>query len=366
MKKMYIELLSIEKNKAFGFQEFVLNLLGYLYRNRNDLLFERVIIWSKDTETSVFNRFEDKFEIEGYSYNSYLKRFWLQTYLPIKNKLDKEDLLFSPGNFSGLFKRSQSLLVIHDLLFKRKHWMTNRLIRIQRNLLFPVSIRHAEKIIAISQFTKEDVEFYYPSSVGKIEVIYNSFNFDKFVNSNSVDGKACDYFLCVSTCADYKNLKTIMKAYMYYYKDGGKLNLVFIGRLDDKSEAGVFYNTLPDDAKKTIIFKSRISNEEMGNLYRNASCFISASLFEGLGMPVVEAMSFGLPVLLSDTEVHREVSLGKGIYFEPLNAEQLASFMSNMDFRRRDYASDIRDHYSDVNTAAKYISVINSFYKTGK
>ena len=80
-------------------------------------------------------------------------------------------------------------------------------------------------------------------------------------------------------------------------------------------------------------------------------------------MPVVEAMSFGLPVLLSDIPPHREVSLDKGEYFEPEDAEGLCAKMLNMSFEKKHYSEEVRDLFSDGNTAARYVELINSMVK---
>ena len=77
-------------------------------------------------------------------------------------------------------------------------------------------------------------------------------------------------------------------------------------------------------------------------------------------MPVVEAMSFGLPVLLSDIPPHREITMGLGEYFMPTDMKTLADKMINMDFSRRNYNKTILNVFSDDNTAAKYVSLFNS------
>ena len=358
-RRLIIDLLTLEKGKAYGFQEYVFNLLNYFHQHRNEIYYQRIIIWCRKAEVEIFEKFADKFEIEGFDCFSQLKRHWLQTYLPIKYGLDKRDLLFSPGNISGVIKKGKEVLTIHDLLYKRKKWLPSRLMRWQREILFPISIRKADKIVAISEFTKRDIEHYYPKSRGKVEVIYNSFNFRKYDGERNTE-LGCEYFLSISTNADYKNQKTILRAFEIYCKNGGNKSLVLIGRIYKGSQAHHIYCGLSEYVKGKIIWKSNISNEELGTLYRSASCFISASKFEGLGMPVVEAMSFGLPVLLSDIPPHREVSLNKGEYFESEDAEGLSNKMLNMSFERRDYDEDMRKMFSEEKTAARYVELFNS------
>lgn len=360
-ERLVIELLGLEKKKAYGFREYVFNLLDYFYNHREDIPYTHIIIWCKNTERELFSRFMEKFEIVAIPYSSYIKKHWLQTYLPIKYGLGKQDLLFSPGNISGLLKHSTEILTIHDLLFKRKDWLPNRWMRWQREILIPISIRKADRIVAISQFTRTDVERYYPVAKGKIEVIYNSFNFEKYERQETSE-IGVPYFLAISTNANYKNQKTILKAYKLYFSKGGGKKLVIVGKLNEGTEAYNVYQHLPAEVKMNIVWMSGVSNQELGALYRDASCFISASKFEGLGMPVVEAMSFGLPVLLSDIPPHREVSMNKGEYFNPSDVGTLSEKMLKMSFDKREYGIDIRTKFSEENTSAKYIELINRIY----
>lgn len=83
-------------------------------------------------------------------------------------------------------------------------------------------------------------------------------------------------------------------------------------------------------------------------------------MFEGLGMPIVGAMFFNLPVLLTDDVVFREVSLGLGQYFQPLDDVALAKlFVEKQDAKKCRYSEKIMDFYSEKNTSDKYVAIIN-------
>ena len=96
--------------------------------------------------------------------------------------------------------------------------------------------------------------------------------------------------------------------------------------------------------------------------------YVMPSLFEGLGMPVVEAMYFDLPVILSDLPVFHEVSFEKGIYFDPLDEKDLSDKMfvvQNNSFCNS-YKKQVMNMYSEQNTSHKYIELFNMLYNKTK
>ena len=115
--------------------------------------------------------------------------------------------------------------------------------------------------------------------------------------------------------------------------------------------------------KEKVFFKKHLSNADMKILFVNASMFVSASLYEGLGMPVVEALYFGLPVIISDIKIHREVSLNMAEYFPPTSSQCLCDLMiKNANLRRTKNISNdkIVSIYDKENTSMRYIQLINS------
>ena len=364
-KKLVIDLLAFEFGKSYGYQEYIYNLLEYFFDNRDRIKYEDVILVFEKRQYPYFKKYESRFLLRAFSYSSVYKRLLIQTLLPYMLNLNAEDLLFSTGNYSSLLKRSKHLLVVHDLLFFRKKLFPYTLMRIQRHLYMGRSIKLADKIIAISDFTKKDIMKHYYCSASKIEVVYNFFNFKKFGDKKLQEKH--NAFLAVCSSAFHKNTSVILKAFLKYREKGGKYLLFLVGGLKNNKELYGVYQSLPEAVKKNIKIYSHISNSELGKLYEVSNAYISASLFEGLGMPVVEAMYYDLPVILSDLPVLREVSLNRGIYFNPESYDDLSSIMYDFSTHRLSIPkmeiNEVLDKYSEKKTSGKYVEIINGMYE---
>lgn len=363
MRRLIIDALAFEYGKSFGYQEYVFNLLDYIYEYRNNIYYEKIFIVCLRQQENYFHRYVDKFIIKSYYCSSVYKRLLIQSYVPFDLKLTKKDLVLYTANYTSLFKKASYILVIHDLLFKRRELFPYKLMRLQRQFYLPISVRLADKIVAISKFTAEDIDYYYKNGGKKINVIYNYFNFKKFPELQNITKE--NYFISVCSAAYHKNTITVLKAFYKYSFKGGEYKLVLVGALKKESESYLYYNQMPDMVKEKIIIYDKIDNNLLALLYAQAKAYISASLFEGLGMPIVEAMYFNLPVILSDYPVFHEVSMDKGIYFNPLVTDDLVDKMFFIE-RNQDYSYNYKDEimkmYSENNTSRKYIDLFNDIY----
>lgn len=367
MRRLVIDAFVFEHSKSFGYQEFLFNLLDYFYCRREHILFKEIIIVCVDSQKNYFRKYADKFSLRTYNCSSKLSRMIYQSFFPFILRLRKQDLILYTANYSSLFKTCKNILVIHDLLFKRKSLFPYSLMRIQRMLYLPISIRLVNSIVAISDFTAQDIEYYYPLSANKIKVIYNYFNFKKYhLSLNPLDnGREGNYFITVCSNAIHKNTLTVFKAFELYCRMDGMFNLILVGSLDKNTELYSFLYSLPSSIRGRIFIHSKISNDYLAELYHNAYAYISASFFEGLGMPIVEAMYFNLPVILSDLPIMHEVSMERGLYFNPQNSKELAEIMLCVQSKKEnvDYRKNIEEVFSEKNTSQKYVELINSFYK---
>ncbi len=365
--RLIIDALAYQKGKAFGFQEYLFNLFDYFYKHRELIQFKQVLIVCQSSQINDFLIYEDKFDVRGYAVSNIFKRFWVQTIYPFRLGLKKNDIILFTGNFTSYFKKCSYFLVIHDLLYLRKNLLPNRLMKLQRRIFVPRSLQIADKIIAISEFTRQDILNHYKfTDPRKVIRIYNYFNFGKFADKQQVvDKRLIDvpYFLCIASAAGHKNVITILRAFEKYCMREPLINLVVVGSVQDKTPAGDFLKTIDIRVKNRISVRSGISNTEIGNLYKYCEAYISASYFEGLGMPVVEAMYFNSPLILSDLDVFREITGGEGIFFNPDSVEELTSIMINFDKKKCSCKYESLEMFSELETSQKYIEILNEQLK---
>lgn len=360
MNKLIIEALNFERNKAYGFQEYLFNLLDYFYKYKKEVKYDEIVIACREEQKEAFSKYSDRFVIFSVPIGrSYVSRYIKLAKLPALLKLTGKDLLLNVGNYCGLIYNGPQILVIHDLLYTHPDLQNNWKFRLQHDLYVPRSVKLASRIIAISHFTAGEILSTFNNSKGKVEAVYNYMNLGKYERNEPNNDN--NYFMVVSADYEHKNLITVFKAFEQYIKDGGERDLVYVGSVRKGSKMSVFLEQCGADIKGKIKIFSHVSNKELGFLYNNATAFISASKYEGFGMPIVEAMSFNLPVLLADTPVHREISLNLGDYFNSEDSVELATLMQKC-YYKKDYSTIVSEKYSERSTSGRYIDIINDIY----
>lgn len=366
-----IEALSLNYGKAFGFQEYLLNILKYFKKERQQIAAERVVIVCKKSDEQVFMAFKPELEVVSIDCKSTLHRYWVLNTLGRRLHLNKDDIILYTNNYSALTRQCRHILVIHDLLYLRKAYMPSRAFRIQRSLFVPRSVKIADKVIAISKWVKSDIEeSFHVKDKSKVVAIYNYFDFDKFCRGQVTEKiksvcKAGNYFLIVCSQAYHKNTITTLKAYNSYAAQGGTKRLIALGSVG--CELQTYVNSLSEQVRNNIICLKGISNTDLAYLYQHASAYISSTLFEGLGMPIVEAMYFGLPCIVSDIPVVREVTQGKAEYFPAMDADALCRLMSEYKQAHSEIRTQAMQEMYDVkNTVHRYVEEINALARANR
>lgn len=236
----------------------------------------------------------------------------------------------------------KSVVTIHDLAFMKLPNCFDLKTKLYFKFLLSHSIKKADRVICISESTRSDLLEYFPGSEGKLDVVYNGFErFDHFeFNTNILSrmnvGKG-DYFLTVGTINERKNLLRTIKAFKL---SQSRLNsfkkLVIVG--NSKNLSSIISND-PD-----VIVTGFISDNDLANLYHNCFAFIFASLYEGFGFPILEAMNFGKPVICSNNSSIPEVTeYPTELLVDPYDVSSIAKMMDSVTSDQQLY-DDMSNH----------------------
>jgi len=239
--------------------------------------------------------------------NKYYAHFWEHFILPYK--LRKYDILFCPSNIAPLFvpRKVKLIYTLHDISFL--DFSSNYSLFFQKYYAFivPKNLRRADKVITVSKYAKHTILNKYPIEVrDKILYIYNGV--DCFIYQN-IDYKKDNYILFVGSMSKIKNYKAVIEAYKMIRNQDIKLKMVMpkIDNLKYDFQMEV----------KNIELIDFMNQKELFYLYKRAKLFIYPSLYDSFGLPVLEAMACGTPVVTSNVSSLPEVGGDAVVYCNP-------------------------------------------------
>ncbi|MDF2953378.1 MAG: Glycosyltransferase involved in cell wall bisynthesis [Thermodesulfobacterium sp.] len=254
-----------------------------------------------------------------------VKGFWKQG--KILKKLEKEVSVFHfPHINLPIYAPENFVVTIHDLCPFTEFWDRSYLKRKVFEWYFKRTIKKAKKIITISKSSKEEITNIYPAYGAKIIVIYR-FVDEKFLINKDYHNKERlikdDYILFIGNRKKHKNLSRLILAFDQVKNIFPNVKLVIAGQRD-KAEDEVDLLRERLNLKEKIIEVISPDDEEIINLYKYAKAFIFPSLYEGFGLPPLEAMAIGTPVLASDIPVLKEICGDAAYFFNPYDIEDMA------------------------------------------
>jgi glycosyltransferase involved in cell wall biosynthesis len=260
-------------------------------------------------------------DLEVNRYGKLKGHLWEQIYLPIYLKQNNNLLLLNLANTAPLFYGKQ-IVTIHDLAFLRNpQWFSKRFYYYYK-FLIPKITQKALIIITVSNFIKREIMEILNVPESKIKVSYGAVPEGFSVMPTNVENKYGDYILAVSSLDPRKNFKNLLLAFDKLALKN--IKLVLVG-----SRNKIFSNQHLDrfSAKQNIIFTDYVPNEHLKYLYKNARLLVFPSLYEGFGLPPLEAMACGCPVVVSNVASLPEVCGDAAYYVDPYNIESIAQGM---------------------------------------
>jgi glycosyltransferase involved in cell wall biosynthesis len=256
---------------------------------------------------------------------SVLNALWHRLQLPSFDWLAgcEIDVAHSPTPLRLPSRRARSVVTVHDLFFLDHPEATSREIRRDYAALVRSHVRKADAILANSRTTADAVEARLDVPRERIHVVHAGIDERFLAAEPSGNGSGPPYLLAVATEEPRKNLSTLLEAFAILKRRG------FEGSLKIAGGAGLDTPLVVETIARLGIGRevSRlgyVDDLELPSLYRNARALVSPSLWEGFGLPLLEAMATTTPLVASDIPVHREVAEDAAVFVPPRDPEALA------------------------------------------
>jgi glycosyltransferase involved in cell wall biosynthesis len=256
---------------------------------------------------------------------------WQQISLPGSLRRHKIELFLAPSNTAPLRlpRNTQLVLVLHDMIIMKDYQKSETRARVldrYRRRLIPASVARAQLVLTVSEHARQEILAAFPKA--NVRVISCTVP-QPWFSPRSLAGRA-GHILMVTSSAPHKNADAAMDAYALYAQKGGSnarpLKIVGLA-----NHAPRYIPQLRAAGLESLVeFLPYINEEELRGIYQEASALFFPSLDEGFGIPVLEAMATGTPVLTSNVASMPEVAGEAACYFDPFSVESMASSLDRV------------------------------------
>lgn len=251
-----------------------------------------------------------------------------QLFFPVWAKRDQLDVFWSPRHHLPVFLSTSipAVVSIYDLVWKHCPETMTKLGWLQERILMPYAIRRAAKVLAVSDFTQTQLLESFPQVLNKVVVVPAAASITEFLPVGQLDDD--DYFLFVGTLEPRKNLALLLKAYADYRFQAGQpvpLKIVGSGGWGGVNLQALIAKYQLQDVVELI---GQVSDAELQSLYSRAYALLMPSKYEGFGLPVVEAMHYGVPALVSQDSSLAEVAGKAGLLVDPFDVFSISAGIS--------------------------------------
>lgn len=340
--KIAIDLTSLNDNFS-GLERYALNISKNLIKQ--DLENEYILIFKNEVFKDFISIIDDN-KVKYKVIKGKNKLFFNQIKLPLElYKITADKYLFLAFPSPLVFRKKGIINAIHDLtafLFPET-MKRNSMIYFKCSIINAMKI--SETIITVSNASKSDIlKKFTPKKIvvinNGISDVFQNFNFNDEINSNIKKKYYLneDYILCLGTLEPRKNLILLLEAFSELKRDGTiSEKLIIVGRNGWKFD-NILNELKIEDIQEDIVFTGFVEDEYLPYIYYNSKVFVFPSIYEGFGIPPIEAMYMGTKVICSNIDVLKEVCGEEIIYFENRDLDDLKKKLcialndSNYDF----------------------------------
>jgi glycosyltransferase involved in cell wall biosynthesis len=309
---------------------YLIKELSMIYDKRDVYLID----YMDDKIFTDVNKITIKFPLKNISKNSYY--FW-HIYLQLKIKKNNLnlDIIHSPEN-AALFvklKHQKKIITVHDIIAYLFPESVTLITRLRYKLLLSRTLKTTDKIIAVSNSTKKDLMNYFNIPAEKISVVleaadekFKPLNPEEVSDVKQKNNLNFPFILYVGNLAKHKNIPMLIEAFYKIKKKNIECKLVIAGKKEWEYKE-IFETVDKLNLQNNVVFTGYVLDEDLPALYNAADLFVYPSLYEGFGLPPLEAMACGTPVITSNTSSLPEVVGNAGIMVDPYDVDGLADAM---------------------------------------
>jgi glycosyltransferase involved in cell wall biosynthesis len=259
---------------------------------------------------------------------------WFEWSLKRALKKYKIDVLFSPDGSLVLGSKTPQIHVIHDINFEHYPEDLPGLVGWYYRKYFPKFARHSQKIITVSEASKQDIISTYHIDSKKIVVAWNGAS-EKFRVSSDDQTKMFrnennlnPYFLFVGSIHPRKNVQRLVNSFALFMEQNSypDFELVIVGKPMWKGHS----IEIPETVKNSVRFTGHLTQEKLVQYTASAFALTYAPYFEGFGIPLIEAMKCGIPILSGNKTSLPEIAGDAAIYCDPFNENEIAEGMNHL------------------------------------
>lgn len=326
----------LRNKKLDGIGYFTVNAIANLIKDHPDVHFQ-ILCDKKFTEDYFDFPNVTKHKIFPALRHPLLYIFYMEVVLPLFLRKHKPDVMLSADGYLSLLSGCKQIPIIYDINFEHNPRDIKLKNRIYFKFFFKRFARKAKRIATISEYSKKDIAGYYkidPAHIDNVSCGINS-NFSPLEKQEIIEvrnkwSNGKPYFFFVGSMHPRKNIKRLIDAFSLFKKEtGAEFKLILAGSiLWSKTEIEDSYTNSP--YKGDIIFTGRLSDEDLQKMLGAAYALSFVPIFEGFGLPIVEAFQSGVPVLCSNVTSMPEVAGDAAIMVDPFQVKDIAAAMGKL------------------------------------
>jgi glycosyltransferase involved in cell wall biosynthesis len=334
-----INLLGLLPGMIGGVETYIRGLLNGLSRVDTD---NEYVIFANRENWATFNGLPENFKLVRCDFSGrwtipslFLTRvLGEQLYLPRRAGQERLDVLHSPLDTTPLVAPCATVMTLHDLNFDAVPEATTALRRRIAKSLVRTCARKATAVVTVSEFSRREIIRDMGLSPKRVEVVYNAPGRDRCANEHQWSALArkfnlaLPYVIAFSSLNPHKNLGRLIAAFANLQPQC-KWQLLIVGHLPTRGDS-LRDLAVKHGVERWVIFSGYLGDGDVTLALQHARLLAFPSLYEGFGIPVIEAMNMGVPVACSNAAALPEVAGGAALLFDPCSAEEISAALSRL------------------------------------